>query len=77
MGLLTDGGRQKGPLPKICHTYPIIMKLDTVIPDLKAIQKIYESRDTPPSSADINIFSPEISKFSDIKKYRYRLHFGT
>ena len=41
-------GRQKGPFPKICHTYPIIMKLGTVIPYLKAIEKIYESRDTPP-----------------------------
>ena len=31
----------------------------------------------PLSSADINISSPEISKFCYIKKYRYRLHFGT
>ena len=52
--LLTDGGRgggwsrvcKKVPLPKICHTYPIMMKLDTVIPYLKKIQKIYESCDT-------------------------------
>ena len=29
------------------------------------------------SSADISIFLPEINKFSYIKKYRYRLHFGT
>ena len=29
----------------------------------------------PLSSADISIFSPEITKFSFIKKYRYRLHF--
>ena len=36
------------PLPKICHTYPTITKLGTVIPYLKKIQKIYESRDTPP-----------------------------
>ena len=35
------------PLPKICHTYPTMMKLGTVIPYLKKIQKIYESRDTP------------------------------
>ena len=27
------------------------------------------------SSAEISIFSPEISKFCFIKKYRYRLHF--
>ena len=40
---------QKGPsLPKISHTYSTMMKLDTDIPYLKKIQKIYESRDTPP-----------------------------
>ena len=27
-------------------------------------------------SADISIFSPEISNFRYIKKYRYRLHFN-
>ena len=31
----------------------------------------------PLSSVDIGIFSPEISKFCCIKKYRYRLHFDT
>ena len=40
-------GGQKGPLSKICDTYPTIMKLGTVIPYLEKIQKIYESRDTP------------------------------
>ena len=40
------GGGHKVSLPKICHTYPTIMKPDTVIPYLKKIQKIYESRDT-------------------------------
>ena len=45
-----------------------MMKLGTVIPYLKKIQKIYESRDTPLSSADISFFSPEISKFSYIMK---------
>ena len=34
------------PLPKICHTYPTIMKLGTVIPYLRKTQKIYKSRDT-------------------------------
>ena len=39
---------QKGPrLPKICHIHPKMMKLGTVIPQLKKIQKIYESHDTP------------------------------
>ena len=40
-------GGQKGPLSKICHTYPTMMKRGTVIPYPKKIQKIYESRDTP------------------------------
>ena len=31
----------------------------------------------PLSSADVSIFSPEISNFCYIKKYRYRLHFNT
>ena len=26
------GGGQKAPVPKICHTYPTVMKLGTVIP---------------------------------------------
>ena len=43
---LMDGGGKKAPLPKICHTYPTMMKLGTVIPYPKKIQKIYESRDT-------------------------------
>ena len=44
------GGRwaKRPPLSKISHTYPTMMKLGTVIPYLKKIQKIYESRDTPP-----------------------------
>ena len=47
--LLTDGVRgvtKTPPIPKICHTYPAMMKLGTVIPYLKKIQKLYESRDT-------------------------------
>ena len=41
------GGSKKAPIPKICHRYPTMMKLGMVIPYLKKIQKIYESRDTP------------------------------
>ena len=41
------GGSQKAPLPKICHTCLKMMKLGTVIPYLKKIQKIYKSRDIP------------------------------
>ena len=42
------GGAKRSPLPKFCHTYPTVMKLGTVIPYLKKIQKIYESCDTSP-----------------------------
>ena len=41
------GNPKRPPLPKICRTYPTIMKLGTVIPYPKKIHKIYESRDTP------------------------------
>ena len=41
------GDKKASPLPKICHTYPKMMKLVTVILCLKKVQKIYESRDKP------------------------------
>ena len=41
------GRAKRPPLPKICHTYPTMMKLGTVIPYPKKIQKIHESRDIP------------------------------
>ena len=75
------GGSKKAPLPKICHTYPAMMKLGTVIPYiqlyLKNIKHYVNHVTHPLISAEINIFSPEISNFWYIKKYRYRLHFGT
>ena len=40
------GNVKRPPLHKICHTYPTMMELGTVIPSLKKIEKIYESRDT-------------------------------
>ena len=40
-------GAKKSPLlPKICHTYNTMMKVGTVIPYPKKIQKLYESCDT-------------------------------
>ena len=54
-------------LPKTCHTYLTSMKLSTGIPYLNKVPKIYESRDTPQSSADISIFSRKISKICYIK----------
>ena len=44
---LGRGGGKKAHLPQICHTYTAMMKLATIIPYLKKIQKIYESRETP------------------------------
>ena len=54
---------------------PIMMKLDIVIPYQNKIQKIYKHVINLLSSADIIIFSLEISNFCYIKKYTYRLHF--
>ena len=67
-----DGGAKKAPLPKICHTYPKMMKLGTAIPYLRKIQKNMNHVTHPPSSVDIRFFSQEISKFCYIKEYRYR-----
>ena len=38
--------RGEKKVQKICHTYPTTMKLGTIIPYPKKIQKRYESRDT-------------------------------
>ena len=70
-------GGKKAPLPKICHTYPTMIKLTTLIPYLKKIQKIYKSCDTPLEFCWHQHFLTEISKFCYIKKYRYRLYFDT
>ena len=47
MGFFGAAHRWEGGLPKICHKRPTMMKLGTIIPYLKKIQKIYQSRDTP------------------------------
>ena len=39
------GEAKKPPPPKICRTYPTMLKLGTIIPSLNKIQKIYESRE--------------------------------
>ena len=71
------GGQKSRPLPKICHTYPTMMKLGTLIPFLKRIQKYIKHVTDPVSSAYVSIFLPEISKFCCIKKFRYRLYYDT
>ena len=57
--------------------YPTIMKFATVITYLRKIQKYINHVSHPLISADISIFSLEMSTFCYIKKYRYRLYFGT
>ena len=55
--LLIDGGRgKKSPLPKICHTYPTMMKLGALIPYLKKSKKYINQVTHRLSSADISIF---------------------
>ena len=41
------GEAKKSPLPKICHTYPAVIKLFLVIPYLRKTLKKYKSRDIP------------------------------
>ena len=43
-----EGKRSPVPLSKSCNSYPTMMRLGPVIPSLKKIQKIFESRDTHP-----------------------------
>ena len=47
MGLFraAHGWGERLLLPKICHTYPTMMKLGTLLLYLKKIQKTYKSRD--------------------------------
>ena len=67
------GGKKHPPpllLAKICHTYPIMMKLGTVIPYLKKTQKTFESRDTPLDTAQKIKFSIKdfFSKYDQIRR---------
>ena len=48
---------------KSVYTYPAMMKLSTVTPYLKKIQKIYKSRATSFSSANIRIFYRKSATF--------------
>ena len=71
------GGPKRSPLPKICQTYPTMMKFCTVIPYLKKIQKRMNHVTQLLISADISSFSSEIGNFCYIKEHRYRLNFST
>ena len=69
------GRGQKGPLSKICHTYPKMMKLGTVIPYLKKVYKIYESRDTPLELCWHQHFFTGHQQILPYQEYRYRFNF--
>ena len=64
------GGGGKVPLLKICHTYPTMINQSYI---KKYINHVIHAL----IFADVSIFSPRISKFCYIKKYRYRFHFDT
>ena len=46
-GAAHASGCKNAHLHKICHTYPTMMKLSTVIPYLTKIQNMYKSREPP------------------------------
>ena len=71
------GGAKWLPLPKICITYPTMIKLGTVLTYLKKIQKNMNYVIHPLISAETSIFLPEIGIFRYINKYRYRFCFHT
>ena len=84
MGFFGAARRQEGEIggakshPSIKSVTHILQSWNlAVIPYLKNVQKIYESRDTPLEFCWHWLFSPEISNFYYIKKYRYRLQFDT
>ena len=51
-------GGKKAPVSKICHTYPAMMKLGTVIPYFKKVKKYVNPVIHPLSSTEISIFMP-------------------
>ena len=67
-----EGGTKRPSFPKICHTYPTMMKLGGNYTLPKEETKNYDPHDTP---LEFCIFSLQISKFCYIKKHRYRFYF--
>ena len=70
-------GKKLPHVPKICHTYPTMMKLGTAIPFPKKIQDLYELRDTLLEFRWHQHFLTEIGKFCYIKEYRYWFQLDT
>ena len=77
LGCSWKRGNKLHPISKTCHIYPTIMRLGTVLPYLKKIQKIHKSCDIPLEFCWHLHFSPEVINFCYIKKYRWRLEFNT
>ena len=77
------GCKKALPVPKICHTYPAMLKLGTVIPYLKKIKNTKEGQKNiwvPWRTLKFcwyQHFLPKITIFCYIKKYRCRLHFDS
>ena len=71
------GGRKKTPSLKSVKHILQCSNLAQLYLTQRRFKKYMNHATHPLSSADIHIFSPEISKFCCIKKYGYRLHFDT
>ena len=71
------GGRKKTPPQKSVKHILQCSNLAQLYLTQRRFKKYMNHATHPLSSADIHIFSPEISKFCCIKKYGYRLHFDT
>ena len=75
MGCSSMGGTKKAPFLKSVTHILQWWNLAQLYLTQRRSKKYMNHVTHPLSSADISIFSPEISKFCYIKKYRYRLHF--
>ena len=70
-------GPNRPTLPKICHTYPTMMKLGTIIPYLKRIREIYGSRETCLEFCWHQQFFNGNQQILLYQEIMYRLHFET
>ena len=73
---MDEPAEKRSPVFKICHTYPTLEKLLTVIPYLKKIPNTDKSRDTFLFLQTSTCFHQKTSNFCFIKKHKYRLHFN-
>ena len=64
-------------LKLVSHTYPTILKLDTIIAYLKNIQKLQNCVAHPLISVDMGIVSTKISKSCLVVNTEKKFHFST